>query len=169
MARNMDEVREQVRRRREREQDWVCREESGRAREARSARRRRCCGTMLRRARTTAEDGQEQRERAAVHDGWWRCETLEDVEEQGRAKPRSDAAGPKTAAQPPQGGACAACGGVSWGGDWWLAKPTAAPSTRRPTCTSGRPGASWASAGRGTAPWPASTRIGPNPSRCAGR
>ena len=23
---------------------------------------------------------EEQRERAAVYDGWWRCETLEDVE-----------------------------------------------------------------------------------------
>ena len=25
---------------------------------------------------------EEQRERTAVYDGWWRCETLEDVEEQ---------------------------------------------------------------------------------------
>jgi hypothetical protein len=29
-------------------------------------------------------DDQEQREREAVHDGWHPCETLEDVEEQGR-------------------------------------------------------------------------------------
>ena len=27
---------------------------------------------------------EEQRERTAVYDGWWRCETLEDVEEQMR-------------------------------------------------------------------------------------
>ena len=27
---------------------------------------------------------EEQREREAVYDGWWRCETLEDVEEQMR-------------------------------------------------------------------------------------
>ncbi len=27
---------------------------------------------------------EEQREREAVYDGWWRCETLEDVEEQER-------------------------------------------------------------------------------------
>jgi hypothetical protein len=26
----------------------------------------------------------EQRERTAVYDGWWRCETLEDVEEHER-------------------------------------------------------------------------------------
>jgi hypothetical protein len=26
----------------------------------------------------------ERRERTAVYGGWWRCETLEDVEEQGR-------------------------------------------------------------------------------------
>ena len=32
-----------------------------------------------------AEAGdEEQRERTAVYDGWWRCETLEDVEEHGR-------------------------------------------------------------------------------------
>ena len=31
-----------------------------------------------------AEGEQEIREREAVYDGWWRCETLEDVEEQGR-------------------------------------------------------------------------------------
>jgi hypothetical protein len=29
-------------------------------------------------------DAQERREREAVYDGWWRCETLGDVEEQGR-------------------------------------------------------------------------------------
>ncbi len=33
---------------------------------------------------TQGEADQEQRERAAVYDGWWRCETLEDVEEQER-------------------------------------------------------------------------------------
>ncbi len=27
---------------------------------------------------------EERRERMAVFDGWWRCETLEDVEEQDR-------------------------------------------------------------------------------------
>jgi hypothetical protein len=27
---------------------------------------------------------EEQRERTAVYDGWWRCETLEDVEEHER-------------------------------------------------------------------------------------
>jgi hypothetical protein len=27
---------------------------------------------------------EERRERTAVYDGWWRCETLEDVEEQER-------------------------------------------------------------------------------------
>ena len=27
---------------------------------------------------------EEQREREAVYDGWWRCETLEDVEEHER-------------------------------------------------------------------------------------
>ena len=27
---------------------------------------------------------QERRERTAVYDGWWRCETLEDVEEHER-------------------------------------------------------------------------------------
>ncbi len=27
---------------------------------------------------------EERRGRTAVYDGWWRCETLEDVEEQGR-------------------------------------------------------------------------------------
>ena len=27
---------------------------------------------------------EEIRERTAVYDGWWRCETLEDVEEHGR-------------------------------------------------------------------------------------
>ena len=27
---------------------------------------------------------QEERERTAVYDGWWRCGTLEDVEEHGR-------------------------------------------------------------------------------------
>jgi hypothetical protein len=27
---------------------------------------------------------EEQRERTAVYDGWWRCLTLEDVEEQER-------------------------------------------------------------------------------------
>ncbi len=27
---------------------------------------------------------EEQREREAVYDGWWRCETLEDVEEHRR-------------------------------------------------------------------------------------
>ena len=27
---------------------------------------------------------EEQREREAVYDGWWRCETLEAVEEHGR-------------------------------------------------------------------------------------
>jgi predicted DNA-binding protein YlxM (UPF0122 family) len=32
-----------------------------------------------------AEAGnEEQREREVVYDGWWRCETLEDVEEQMR-------------------------------------------------------------------------------------
>ena len=30
------------------------------------------------------EAHEEQRERTAVYDGWWRCETLEDVEEQDR-------------------------------------------------------------------------------------
>ena len=30
------------------------------------------------------EADQEQREWTAVYDGWWRCETLEDVEEQMR-------------------------------------------------------------------------------------
>ena len=30
---------------------------------------------------TVAEAGDEEhREREAVHDGWWRCETIEDVE-----------------------------------------------------------------------------------------
>ena len=34
---------------------------------------------------TMAEAGdEEQRERTAVYDGWWRCETLEDIEEQMR-------------------------------------------------------------------------------------
>ena len=34
---------------------------------------------------TVAEAGdEEQRERTAVYDGWWRCETFEDVEEQER-------------------------------------------------------------------------------------
>jgi hypothetical protein len=34
---------------------------------------------------TVAEAGDEgQRERTAVYDGWWRCETLEDGEEQER-------------------------------------------------------------------------------------
>jgi predicted DNA-binding protein YlxM (UPF0122 family) len=34
---------------------------------------------------TVAEAGdEEQRERTAVYDGWWRCQTLEDVEEQER-------------------------------------------------------------------------------------
>jgi len=34
---------------------------------------------------TVAEVGaQEQRERTAVYDGWWRCETIEDVEEHER-------------------------------------------------------------------------------------
>ncbi len=34
---------------------------------------------------TMAEAGnEEQREREVVYDGWWRCETLEDVEEQMR-------------------------------------------------------------------------------------
>ena len=28
--------------------------------------------------------GEERRERAAVYDGWWRCQTLEDVEEHER-------------------------------------------------------------------------------------
>ncbi len=27
---------------------------------------------------------EEQRERTAGYDGWWRCETLEDVQEHGR-------------------------------------------------------------------------------------
>ena len=32
-----------------------------------------------------AEAGdEEQRERTVVYDGWWRCQTLEDVEEQER-------------------------------------------------------------------------------------
>ena len=31
-----------------------------------------------------ALNDEEQRERTAVYDGWWRCETLEDVGEQGR-------------------------------------------------------------------------------------
>ena len=30
------------------------------------------------------EGDQEQQERAAVYDGWWRCETLEDLEEHER-------------------------------------------------------------------------------------
>lgn len=30
------------------------------------------------------EGEEEQRERTAVYDGWWRCETLEDVEEHVR-------------------------------------------------------------------------------------
>ena len=30
------------------------------------------------------EADQEQREREVVYDGWWRCETLEDVEEHER-------------------------------------------------------------------------------------
>jgi hypothetical protein len=34
------------------------------------------------------EADQEQRERTAVYDGWWRCETLEDVEEQERLEDR---------------------------------------------------------------------------------
>ena len=29
-------------------------------------------------------DDQERREREAVYDGWWRCQTLEEVEEQER-------------------------------------------------------------------------------------
>lgn len=33
---------------------------------------------------TRGEADQEQRERTAVHDGWWRCETLEGVEEHER-------------------------------------------------------------------------------------
>ena len=30
------------------------------------------------------EAEQERREREAVYDGWWRCETLEEIEEQER-------------------------------------------------------------------------------------
>lgn len=30
------------------------------------------------------EERRERRERRAVYDGWWRCETLEDVEEHER-------------------------------------------------------------------------------------
>ena len=33
---------------------------------------------------TKGEADQEQRERTAVYDGWWRCETIEDVEEHQR-------------------------------------------------------------------------------------
>ena len=33
---------------------------------------------------TQGEADQEQRERTAVYDGWWRCQTFEDVEEQER-------------------------------------------------------------------------------------
>ena len=39
---------------------------------------------MSDRAGFSGASDEEQRERTAVYDGWWRCETLEDVEEQER-------------------------------------------------------------------------------------
>ena len=45
------------------------------------------------------EGEQEIREREAVYDGWWRCETLEDVEEQGRLVDRGAGRNPGTVDQ----------------------------------------------------------------------
>jgi hypothetical protein len=42
---------------------------------------------------------EEQRERMAVYDGWWRCETLEDVEGQMRLVDRWAGRNPGTVAQ----------------------------------------------------------------------
>ena len=42
---------------------------------------------------------EEQREREAVYDGWWRCETLEDAEEQERLVDRWAGRNPGTVNQ----------------------------------------------------------------------
>ena len=42
---------------------------------------------------------EERREREAVYDGWWRCKTLEDVEEHERLVDRYAERNPGTVAQ----------------------------------------------------------------------
>jgi hypothetical protein len=49
---------------------------------------------------TQGEADQEQRERTAVYDGWWRCQTFEDVEEQERLVDRYAERSPGMVDQP---------------------------------------------------------------------
>ena len=49
---------------------------------------------------TQGEADQEQRELPAVYDGWWRCQTFEDVEEQERLVDRYAERSPGMVDQP---------------------------------------------------------------------